>query len=51
MSKEQDAAALKAKAAKYRVLGRQANDDKTAYEILTLAAELERQARDLDGDK
>ena len=48
MSKEQEAAALRVKAAKYRVLGRQTNDDATAHEILALAAQLEKRARDID---
>ena len=48
MSKEQEVAELRARAAKYRAVARAANDDVTAYEIFTLAAQLEQRARDLD---
>jgi hypothetical protein len=51
MSKEQEAIRLRAKAAKYRALGRLSNDDTTAHEILSLAAQLEQQARDLKNGK
>lgn len=51
MSKEQEVAALRAKAAKYRALGRQSNDGATAHETFALAAELEQKARALDQDK
>jgi hypothetical protein len=47
MSKQR-VAALRVKAAKYRALGLQTNDGETAAEILTLAAETEQQARDLE---
>jgi hypothetical protein len=47
MSKEQEAAELRAMAAKYRVLARQSNDSAAAVEIFVRAAELEEQARDI----
>lgn len=51
MSKEQEAAKLRAKAAKHRALARASNDDATVHEIFALAAEIEQQARDLDKRK
>jgi hypothetical protein len=46
MDKGNTIAELRAKAAKYRALGRQSADDKTAHEAFALAAKLEQQARD-----
>jgi hypothetical protein len=51
MSKEQNIAELRARAAKYRAFARQATDDLTAREVFTLAAELEQQARDIEQNK
>jgi hypothetical protein len=51
MSNKQKAAEFRARATKYRALGRQTNDAKAAKEIFKLAAALERQARDLDRGK
>jgi hypothetical protein len=48
MSKKQDVAGLRAKAARYRAMARQSDDDATAHEIFTLAAELEQQARNIE---
>jgi|GraSoiStandDraft_17_1057272.scaffolds.fasta_scaffold3041173_1 hypothetical protein len=39
---------LRDKAAKYRALARQTGDDETANSTFKLAAELERQARDME---
>ena len=49
--KKTTVADLKAKAVKYRTVGRQAEDDEAAYEEFTLAAELERQVRDIQKGK
>jgi hypothetical protein len=48
MSNEQKLAEVKAKAARYRALARNSNDDLTAHDIFALAAELEQQARGLE---
>ena len=50
-SKNERVAVLRAKAAKYRSMGRQRTDDKAAHEAFTLAAELEQQARDIEQGK
>jgi hypothetical protein len=42
---------LRDKAAKYRAMARQSNDDETANAIFQLAAELEQQARDIEQEK
>jgi hypothetical protein len=42
---------LEEKAAKYRALARAIGDDETANRIFQLAAELKRQARDMEPDK
>jgi hypothetical protein len=47
MSKEKEAAELRAKAARYRGLARQSNDDRTAMEIFRLAEQIEQQADNL----
>ena len=44
---EQARKELRGKAAKYRALARGLNDNETANEIFKLAAELEKQARDI----
>jgi hypothetical protein len=51
MSREQEAAELRAKAAEYRVLARLSNDSEAAAEIFARAAELELQARDINQGK
>jgi hypothetical protein len=51
MNKLQRIAELRAKAAKYRAMARQSNDDETAHGIFKLAAELEQQACDMDQKK
>jgi hypothetical protein len=51
MGKEPTAAELRAKAAKYRALGRASNDDATTHDIFKLAAQLEKQARKLGQHK
>jgi hypothetical protein len=48
MSKKQRVAELRAKAAQYRAIARQSDDEDTAHGIFRLAAQLEQQARDLD---
>jgi hypothetical protein len=49
MSKTQDIAELRAKAAKYRAIARQTvGQEKTAREILLLAAQFELRAREME---
>jgi hypothetical protein len=49
--RKKDIPELRAKAAKYRALARQSNDDEAAQGIFELAAELEQQARDIEQDE
>jgi hypothetical protein len=51
MNKKHRVAELRAKAAEYRALARQSNDEEAAHEIFQRAAELEQQARDMDQKK
>jgi hypothetical protein len=52
MSKTQDIAELRAKAAKYRAIARQTIDhEQTAREIFLLAAQFELQAREMEQDE
>jgi hypothetical protein len=51
MSKKQDIAALKAKAAKCRATARQSDDMDEAHRTFKLAAKLEKQARDMEQDE
>jgi len=51
VSKEKEAAQLRAKAANYRTIARASNDDATANAGFKLAANLEERARDLERTK
>jgi len=51
MEKKESVVELQAKAAKYRAIARQSNDEKAAHEIFALAAEIEQKARDTENGK
>jgi hypothetical protein len=48
MSKKQQSAELRAKAAKHRAVARESNDSETAAERFAQAGKLEKQARDIE---